>query len=389
MTPDTSSDIESRSDNARRVSSSTLKLATVVIVGLLAFGADGLVLTTAYAQVTYNVIQVFVQPTSDRNTYFLLSAYNSSGSLVATSQSQYPVFALELPSETYLFAVMAQQAPVYVGPSPMMSAGTTQKGEPLPPTGGSTYPVPSTYQPPEYGYDYQTVTGSLTLTIPTKPMSDIPTTSVSVQTSFVNGSAASGVSVYASVVGAWYWWNGKGEVTMWSQTGSNGIATLTVPNLPLEVNTWTWLPVDLPKNVTTIQVVIGGEEVNVTVYWQPTYVGLAGKELIIPPKTSANIMLHAQQADYWVMPYGAERATANTPTGLDTAASLSGGIPISVYNQYQASQGGAGLSPTFQSNLTPPATPPSYDMMLAVAVAATLAAAAASLVAMLVLRKKR
>jgi hypothetical protein len=68
--------------------------------------------------------------------------------------------------------------------------------------------------------------------------------------------------------------------------------------------------------------------VNVTVYWQPTYIGLSGSGLLLPPQNNINITLRYQQPDYWVIPETAESRGAlsgNAQTG--TVASQPSGVP--------------------------------------------------------------
>src|SRR3989442_1571537 len=123
---------------------------------------------------------------------------------------------------------------------------------------------------------------------------DLPSSNVTITASYLNGTAASGASVSAYIVGEWYWWgNSNNRLVLWGQTDKTGKVDLIVPSVPVEVSAWAWLPVNLPSHQTTVQTTVGGEKVNVTVYWQPTYVGLAGSALIIPPKTGASITLHA------------------------------------------------------------------------------------------------
>ncbi|MGI0084881.1 MAG: hypothetical protein ACREBQ_07350 [Nitrososphaerales archaeon] len=45
-----------------------------------------------------------MQTQSQDGNMYTLTAYESNGTLISSSQSQYPAFSLELPSGTYLFA---------------------------------------------------------------------------------------------------------------------------------------------------------------------------------------------------------------------------------------------------------------------------------------------
>jgi hypothetical protein len=118
---------------------------------------------------------------------------------------------------------------------------------------------------------------------------------------FFNGTAASGAYVSAYVVGANYaypqdWVSG-------GQTGSDGNFTLVMPNAPIQVSATLSYPVSLPGNTSTVTVVIGGQKVNVTIYWQPNSVTLSGQALILPPEKGAEITLQVQQSYPYPVPY--------------------------------------------------------------------------------------
>ena len=126
----------------------------------------------------------------------------------------------------------------------------------------------------------------------------------------------------------WYWSTMYNErsLVLWNQTGSNGVATLIVPSLPVEVSAWNWIQVNLPSNQTTVQKNIGGEQINVTVYWQPMYVGLAGSAVIIPPQDFAQITLHAEQEpNYWM--YAPGTMYAATPSSTTGYPGIANGYP--------------------------------------------------------------
>jgi hypothetical protein len=90
--------------NARRRARALLLVSCSLVAFLLPFlggaftGATGATTTPAL----YNV-QVSIQTTSTLPDYFVISAYNSSGALLTTSQSQYPTGALEVPAGSYFF----------------------------------------------------------------------------------------------------------------------------------------------------------------------------------------------------------------------------------------------------------------------------------------------
>jgi len=275
---------------------------------------------------SYNNVQVFVQTASSLPDYFTVSAFNISGYMVASSQTQYPAASFELPDGQYIFTVTADQSSnqIYYTPSPAVGANVAQGNLAMP-----YYEAPVV----EYGYVIQQVSGSTTFTISTQNVTSFPTTTLTIEVVYANGTAAEGATVSASVVGSWYYWGYEPNAVMWNTTQADGTATLVTPQAPVQIDAWNWIPVNLPNNLTTVPVIVAGEEVNVTVYWQPTYVGLAGSALIVPPQTSAPITLHVQQPNYWVMPYGAQAAP--TTGGEATASSSSSSIPATVYQQQQ------------------------------------------------------
>jgi hypothetical protein len=326
-------------DTMNKIKTASRVFAFTAIIGLTALLALSSLSFTSAA--SYNNVQIFIQTTSNLPDYFTVSAFNTSGYMVASSQTQYPAASIELPNGQYIFTVTADRTnnQIYYSPLPMGGVNVAQGNLAMP-----YYIAPVV----EYGYSVQQISSSTTLTISTQNVTSIPTTTLTVKVTYANGTAAEGASVSASVVGSWYYWGYESNAVMWTTTQADGVATLVTPQAPVQVNAWSWLPVNLPENQTTVAVVIAGEEVNVTVYWQPMYVGLAGSALIIPPQTSASITLHVQHPDYWVMPYGVK----GTPTvgGTATAASGPGSIPTTVYQQQQG-------NPVLQ-NSPPPTTQP-------------------------------
>ncbi len=334
-------------------------LLSISIIGILLASVGGLALSPVFGATSYNNVQVFAQTTNLTQGIFTIAAYNSSGYLVSSSQTMYPAAAFELPSGNYLFTVSAMdQTDYYPYPVPLIGSGTSTAGAPT-----ATDVVPSSYQYPkvEYGFQLQQISGPSTLNIKTLPIENITLTKISVKVLFANGTAAADASVSASVVGAWYWWYGPdANLKMYTQTGADGIAQLTVPSVPVDVTAWDWLPVQLPTNQTTVPINVGGETVNVTVYWQPTYVGLGGSVLIIPPQNSATITLHVQQPTYWYMSKdmstGASTgAVTPTVTSAPTSTSSSGtisdsasGVPAFISTQFSSS---SSTTPTLQTQI--------------------------------------
>jgi disulfide bond formation protein DsbB len=94
------------------------------------------------------------------------------------------------------------------------------------------------------------------------------------------------------------------------------------------ITAWKWIPILTGSNGSTVQTTIGGQTVNVTVYWQPTYIGLSGSGLLLPPQNSISITLHYQQPDYWVMPGGVMSKNAYSgATSTGTIANQPSGVP--------------------------------------------------------------
>ena len=298
-------------------------LLTASVLAVAAFLVGSLP-QVATAQ-SFDNVQIFVTPSAQLPYSYTYTAYNTTGSLVATYQAQLPAAAFEVPPGDYLFTVSAvYQNYVACLDCPIVAGGQTQPG-------GSQAMPPYKYQQPasEYGYLLAHVDGPKTYTISTMNVTTFPTTTIGVKASFVNGTAAPGAYVSASVVGQWYyWWAATSNGSNWAQTGPDGTATLVVPKAPVIVTGWLWVPVNLPTNQTTVVKNIGGQDVNVTVYWQPTYVGLSASTLVIPPSTSANLTLRYQEPTYWAMPGGIQYAgMGQSGSGQATVASQPTGVP--------------------------------------------------------------
>jgi len=326
--------------------------------GLAAILLASMALTTlpvAFASnSSYNNVQIFVTTSSNLNYTYFFTAYNLTGKLVGTSQTPYPAAGFELPTGTYLFTISAIEQTSYgcdVCAQPLNS-GTASSGAPSPQApspiaikNGTVIPI---FRQPasEYGFKVEQVSGPETISIATQNTTSFPTTSVTVKVSFVNGTAAVGASVSASIVGQWYyWWGNDPSVVTSNQTNSDGVATLVLPEAPAVVDAWDWVPVNLPANQTTVKVDVGGQTVNVTAYWEPTYIGLAASAIIIPPTNSVSLTLRYQQPNFWVTPAGAEvqpgspgassgSAVSNAATGVPSGsaqASSQQGTPSQYY----------------------------------------------------------
>jgi len=240
-------------------------------------------------------VQISISTESSLPNYFDVSAYNSTGALVTTSQSQYPAGFLRLPSGTYTFTATATQQANYYPASAASSGAVANVGGASVPALCCIHGSPVT----EYGFLVQKVDGPLTLTIPTKNINDTSTTVLTIHATLLNGTAARGASVSAAVLGNWYWGYSPKMLSMSNTTDSTGRATLATPSAPVLVSVWAFLPV----NQTTTQKTIAGETINVTDYNQPTSVSFGGWSLLTPPQTSASVVLHYQEQEYYLTPH--------------------------------------------------------------------------------------
>lgn len=346
------------------------------------------------AAVSFSNVQVFASISPSQSYNFVFAAYNLSGSLVASYQGPFPAAAFELPAGGYLFTASATHftpfkgyaCPVVQGGAPTSAPATSAKS-----SGSAMIPI-GCYPPSSwYGYQSATVTGSQTINIQMQNVSKLPTSSVTVKVSYVNGTAAADASVYASIVGEWYYWYWQDSgITMSAQTDNNGVAHLVIPTAPSVITAWKWVPVFDSRNGTSIITTVGGEKVNVTIYWEPTYVGLSGSGLLLPPQNSISITLHYQQPDYWIMPMGVSArgafaqggqgaALASQPTGTPSIASSASGAQGNQFFLPQQipsiQQSGTGQLPTTGTSAV------SLWTIGAVAAAVAIAGVAAVLVA--------
>jgi hypothetical protein len=307
---------KSQSDNQ----STRVKVSSVLLLSLLALTVLGAGVLYAHASssVSLNNVQIFVQTSNTSIQYqYDVSVYNTTGSLVAYTQTNYAGAGFELPTGSYLITATAYNQPqLYpcssVCASPLVSSPPTKAGGTVV-CSGCLYPLrgPSV----EYGYVFVQVNGPMSVNLPTQNASQVSTTNVSVKVTFANGTAAAGAYVSAFVVGqSYYWYNTN--YTFYGQTDSNGMATLTVPKAPVEVSASLSVPVTLPTNDTTVTRTIAGQKINVTVYWYPMSVELSGSTLIVPPATNASITLQYQPSACCVGPiYSAGGGVAETPSG--------------------------------------------------------------------------
>jgi hypothetical protein len=270
-----------------------------------------------------------------------VTAYNSTGYALVTYQTPYPAASFELPGGSYTFTVSATSQYTYGcastgGVTPVEASGSSASSAGS--SGGPAIivgPCISGYTDSEYGYAVEQVSGPTTVNISTQSMTSFPTTTINVHVSYANGTVASGVTLYASVLGGQGYGveNGASSSNMTGQADTSGMTSLVVPSAPVEVTAWSWLPVNLPVNGSTVHVTIGGEVVNVSVNWEPVYVGLAGSVVIVPPQTSGSITLHVQQPSYWAIPYGVQTPESVATGAVAAVASGEGSVPASVSSE--------------------------------------------------------
>jgi hypothetical protein len=301
--------------------------------------------SNAGAEASLNPVQVSIksQNVTSVSSYDLV-AYNSTGTPVASYTGQYPQVTFALPSGTYLFAANANGLASVRPPICCVCAqsGAGSVGAPAPKTNAgssasSNIAFPCSYgiQPAEYGYSLTQVSGSTSVTIATQPPSAIPTADVSVSVSFKNGTAVSGAYVSANVVGANLYWGGNSSLSMEAQTAANGVAQLVVPAVPLTVTASESVEVNLSQSQKTVPVNVGGQSVNVTLYYSPNYVYLSASALLIPPQKTLSMVLSVQMQSP-LIPFAVGSASSSAGS---TAASPNSSPQIG-----QGSQGAAGAA---------------------------------------------
>jgi hypothetical protein len=286
---------------------------TFFVVMLLGLSATMAVLvSSSSASGELYSVNVTVQTTESLPYQYTLTAYNTSGYQVANFYGNYPEAAFGLPQGTYLITASAyyQQENVCY-PCPL-GAGVNSSAIPI------ILQQPSS----EYGYAVVQVSSPSQLTIATKNDSSFPLVNMPVHVSFFNGTAAAGAYVSAYVVGMGY---SDENLTSYGQTGPDGNFTLVMPDAPVQVSAYLSVPIQLPENTTTVPVEVGGQKVNVTVYWQPNEVQLQGQALIVPPLDGADITLQVQQQPYPIV-YGESPGQSGTTTVVTetSTASVSG-----------------------------------------------------------------
>jgi hypothetical protein len=295
-------------------------LATILLLGLMipavAFVA------TAGASVPLNNVEITIQTTKDLPFQYTLTAYNTSGYQVANFYGNFPQAGFGLPSGTYLITASANYQQNYV---------CNQQGYVCPlekqVVNGSVISTPIRYIPPysEYGYAIEKVSGPTQLTIATQNSTATTLVHLPIHVQFFNGTAAAGAYVSGYVVGSNFAYS-QDWVTS-GQTGNDGDFTLILPDAPVQVSASMSIPINLPNSVSTITVEIGGQKVNVTVYWQPNYVNLFGQTLILPPQKSATITLQVQQSYPYPVYYTGGGTTSGGVTTVTTTLGTTTATP--------------------------------------------------------------
>ena len=317
-----------------------LFVGLIFILGFGFLSQSFLPLATAEA---FNNVQINIQTSSIQADYFVVDAFNMSGHMEASEQTQFAGASFELPNGQYIFTVTANnESYSEYSPVPLLapSSGQSSPSEPSLPI----YVAPSV----EYGYSIQQVSSSMTITITTQNVAQFPTNSLSVEVSYANGTAAADASVSASVIGSSYYWGYEPNIVTWSSTGVDGVATLLIPTAPVQIDAWSWVP----SNGTTVPVPqpgVAGQNVNGTVIAIPIYIGLAGTTLVVPPQTTVSITLQPQQNNYWVTPTLGTATPTATSSG-STYAAGPGSVPYPVYDQQQG-------NPKLQNLQVPSSTP--------------------------------
>lgn len=364
-----------RSNSVKKSLIISLAISFVFIISILPYAP-------ARAEAALNLVQVQILPSDSNTTQFYVAVYNSSGILVAQASGAYPLFSFGLPQGKYLITATATGSSKPV-PVPLLYA----QGSPLQPVNNSSstaiaMPIIPIYQ--EYGYTLVSINSSTNLTIATKEASKIAVYSITISVKFPDGSPVSGAEVYANPVlpVTYYWWLGvnQSEVKMWGETDSSGQVQLKVPELPMQVTAWVWIPIKPPQQHGNIITTIGGEPINVSISYQPTSVGFTGSALVIPPQNTATIVLHYQPQNYFIYNSVTPPVPASLSGIAQSSGQLSGAIPANLYQSIQATQPVSSI-PSFDSSATSqPANSLSYAWLIAVIGALILAVAGSLLV---------
>ena len=355
------------------------------------------------AVATLNSVQLSIQTKNLTSvSSYDLVAYDSSGTPVASYTGQYPRVTLDLPPGTYLFAATANgpvgQPTVCCACAQSGAATTTTPPAPKTNSGPSAssaiaYLCFYNSRPLEYGYSLTQVTGSTSLTIATQPPSSIPTADVSVSVSFKNGTAVSGAYVSASVVGADQSWGDNSNFSMYAQTAADGAAQLVVPAVPLTVTASESVQVNLTQTQTTVHVDVGGQPVNVTLYYSPNYVYLSASALLLPPQTSLSMVLSAQTQSPPILYAGGSVSSTASPNSSQGQQGPQGAVAASVNSQSRTAAQITAIPPIPTFDLVSPASTKQSSNISGVTLLAigtiAVAGAAAAIVGIAISRTRR
>jgi len=332
-----------------------------------------------------NLVDVTIQTTQSYPYQYTLTVYNTTGNQVANFYGNFPEAAFALPAGTYLITASAYYQQSYYCNVCIYAKSPANAN-------GSAIAMPIRYIPPssEYGFAVEQVTGPVQVTIATKNSTAGPVVKVPVHVRFANGTAAAGAWVYASVIGSNYGWSPAWNMS--GSTGPDGNVTLLLPEGPVQISASLSVPIQLPKNISTVTVIVGGQKVNVTVYWQPNTVSLSGQTLVLPPQESASITLQVQQNYPYPIPlYGAgvaQPGVTSSGTGVYSitttyASTTMGGNAAAIRQSAGSPQANriapfnpssAQLSPPGKQAQLPATTP--FDFATVEALVAVVAAAA-------------
>lgn len=292
-------------EKMKRTSGQGAFVRALALLAAAVFVASAAAAGTASTAPTLELVHVGLQTSMSYPYQYALAAYNTSGYQVASYQSSFPGAAFELPVGTYLLTASAYfQNNTYCLDCPLAASASSSGG-------GTTASAvkPFGNEVSEYGYSVAQVSGPTSITVSLRNASAIPLSRLTVYVGYANGTAAADASVSAYVVGSYYAY--APGTTSYGQTGETGDVTLTMPQAPVDVSAYLSLPLKLPTNTSTVTVNVGGQKTNVTVYLQPSYVSLSGEALILPPQTSASVVLRYQPVSYPIV-YGGTPTAAGT-----------------------------------------------------------------------------
>jgi len=374
--------------NERLPRGKTKGVCTITAILLLTLSVVAVASATPAGRASsLNLVDVSIQTSKDLQFQYTLTAYNTSGYQVGSYNGNFPEAAFGLPAGTYLITAEAY----YQGNNgctccayacPMIKSAN-----------GSALPIILASPYWEYGYAVEQVSGPLQVTIATKNSTSAPMVDIPVHVAFANGTAAAGAWVSANMVGTSYQYSPNWNMS--GQTGPDGNFTLVVPAGPVQVSASMSVPIQLPKNLSTVTVIVGGQKVNVTVYWQPNSVSLSGQTLILPPQHGASIVLQVQQSYPYPIFYAGKGVatpglslpggTVTTVTSVSTATRTNGqaSSPAQAGRIAAFSPSAAQLTPPPKQDATPAPTTAfdfgAVEVLIAVVAAAAVAGVGASL----------